>query len=365
MSARSHCVTCGIVAHAALRCSAVLRRTARIGWRSTSPHREKSGSGTAAAVAAAAGRRAISRFALRLHVVDRDAAVGPGARHFVDVDAEFARQSPHRGRSGRRRLSDAGAVRARPGAAADVDDLSAPSRPASARARRSRSSSTARGRLSHRVPSAASQARAAGRGACGVASAAGFAAALPAPAAAADSSTVRIDLADLDLVAGLDLDLLRRVPATDEGTSMVALSVSSSRTGCSLRCVSPALTSTRRTSPAATFSPSSGSVKSVTRRPRGLATDADGMVCAYASAGLPFSGSISRSAIALLPPTVRVQLAVARERRQRGDDDVAVSPLRRNRAARRGSRCGRSRRCRATSSGRGSQRSIASGSAFT
>ncbi len=31
MSARSCCVTCGIVAHAAARCSAVLRRTARIG----------------------------------------------------------------------------------------------------------------------------------------------------------------------------------------------------------------------------------------------------------------------------------------------------------------------------------------------
>ncbi len=47
MSARSCCVTCGIVAHAALRCSAVLRRTARIGCRSISPHREKSGSGSA------------------------------------------------------------------------------------------------------------------------------------------------------------------------------------------------------------------------------------------------------------------------------------------------------------------------------
>ena len=53
MSAWSHCVTCGMVAHAALRCSAVLRRTARIGWRSTSPQREKSGSGSALRGAAA------------------------------------------------------------------------------------------------------------------------------------------------------------------------------------------------------------------------------------------------------------------------------------------------------------------------
>jgi len=46
MSARSHWVTCGTVAHAALRCSAVLRRTARIGCRSTLPQRVKSGSAT-------------------------------------------------------------------------------------------------------------------------------------------------------------------------------------------------------------------------------------------------------------------------------------------------------------------------------
>ena len=59
MSARSCCVTCGIVAQAALRCSAVFRRTARIGCRSMSPHREKSGSGSARAAAAGCRRRAV------------------------------------------------------------------------------------------------------------------------------------------------------------------------------------------------------------------------------------------------------------------------------------------------------------------
>src|SRR5688500_3822542 len=53
------------------------------------------------------------------------------------------------------------------------------------------------------------------------------------------------------------------VPATSEGTSIVALSVSSSRTGWSLASVSPGFTSTRTTSPAVTFSPSSGILNSV------------------------------------------------------------------------------------------------------
>ena len=51
MSALSNCVTCGIVPHASAMCSAVLRRTALIGWRSTSPHLVKSGSGPACAAA--------------------------------------------------------------------------------------------------------------------------------------------------------------------------------------------------------------------------------------------------------------------------------------------------------------------------
>ena len=64
MSARSCCVTCGIVVHAALRCWAVLRRTALIGCRSTSPQRVKSGSGSPANMAAVpAAPPATSRFA--------------------------------------------------------------------------------------------------------------------------------------------------------------------------------------------------------------------------------------------------------------------------------------------------------------
>src|SRR5262245_25816522 len=56
-------------------------------------------------------------------------------------------------------------------------------------------------------------------------------------------------------------------PATDDGTSIVALSVSSSTTGWSRAMVSPTLTSTRVTSPEATFSPSSGILNSVTLAP--------------------------------------------------------------------------------------------------
>src|SRR6185503_10989945 len=52
-------------------------------------------------------------------------------------------------------------------------------------------------------------------------------------------------------------------PATEDGTSIVALSVSSSSTGCSRAIVSPTFTSTLVTSPVATFSPSSGTLNSV------------------------------------------------------------------------------------------------------
>src|SRR5258706_277103 len=55
MSQTSCWVTWGIVVQATLRCSAVLRRTARIGWRSTSPQREKSGSGSETTPPAADG----------------------------------------------------------------------------------------------------------------------------------------------------------------------------------------------------------------------------------------------------------------------------------------------------------------------
>ena len=76
------------------------------------------------------------------------------------------------------------------------------------------------------------------------------------------SSTLRITWPTLTLSPALTLISLT-CPATDEGTSIVALSVSSSRIGWSLVTVSPVLTRMRSTSPAAMFSPSSGSVKSI------------------------------------------------------------------------------------------------------
>src|SRR5439155_19932159 len=96
---------------------------------------------------------------------------------------------------------------------------------------------------------------------------AGVEVALCGAGAAADlppSSTVRTTWPTLTLSPALTLTAVTR-PATEDGTSMVALSVSSSRTVWSLVRVSPGLTRTRSTSPAVTFSPSSGSLKSVTK----------------------------------------------------------------------------------------------------
>ena len=124
MSARSCCVTCGIVAQAALRCSAVLRRTARIGWRSISPQRVKSGSGSTRR-RRRRRRRADEPLGVRLHVLDRNPAAGTAAGHLVDVDAELARHAAHRRRRRRRRQSRARRRRfgRRSRAAVDVDDL--------------------------------------------------------------------------------------------------------------------------------------------------------------------------------------------------------------------------------------------------
>ena len=104
MSARSYCVTCGIgrprraqvlgglAAHGAHRLALDLAPAREVGQR--------------LAAGGAAPRPpppVTSRFDVRLHVVDRNAAARPGARHVVDVDAELARHPPHRRRRRRRR----------------------------------------------------------------------------------------------------------------------------------------------------------------------------------------------------------------------------------------------------------------------
>ncbi len=75
------------------------------------------------------------------------------------------------------------------------------------------------------------------------------------------SSTLRIAWPTFTLSPCLTLTSFT-VPATLEGTSIVALSVSSSRTGWSFAIASPGFTRMRTTSPAVTFSPSSGRMKS-------------------------------------------------------------------------------------------------------
>ena len=66
--------------------------------RSVLPHLEKSGSagcgeGRRAELRRARGRK--TRLGVCLDVVFTDASAGTGAFHVVDVDAEFARQSPN------------------------------------------------------------------------------------------------------------------------------------------------------------------------------------------------------------------------------------------------------------------------------
>ena len=280
MSARSHCVTCGIVAHAALRCSAVLRRTARIGCRSTLPQREKSGQRHRSRRAAAPAPLVDQPLGVRLHVLDRNPSARPAAVHFADLDAELARRPAHRRRRRRgRRFRRRGGVRRPPARPrADVDDVGRRDRPGAQHLRRlgrrigsftpalsgCRSSDPAprRRAAARSLPSIASTAAGAGRlfgrprsvrPSPGFGRQPGFRSWLSPSLllAVARSSarsararrrprTLRIAWPTLTLSPALTL-ISFTVPATDEGTSIVALSVSSSRTGCSLAMVSPGL----------------------------------------------------------------------------------------------------------------------------
>src|SRR5688572_13183583 len=75
------------------------------------------------------------------------------------------------------------------------------------------------------------------------------------------SSTVRTACPTLTFSPALTFTAVT-LPLMLDGTSIVALSVSSSRRGWSFSIRSPTLTRTRTTSPFSTFSPSSGSVNS-------------------------------------------------------------------------------------------------------
>ncbi len=98
MSDLSHCVTCGMVAHAADSRSAVMRRMLRIGCTSTSPHWEKSGSGPARHTREATAATGQHRPRVALHVVHGDAAAGTAAFDLRDVHAQLARRAARRGR---------------------------------------------------------------------------------------------------------------------------------------------------------------------------------------------------------------------------------------------------------------------------
>ena len=196
------------------------------GWRASAgarsrPTCEKSGSGAAGSAAAAARLRGDDLLAVGEDVVGRDAAAGAGAAHRVDVEAELPREAAdrrRRGRGGRLSGAVAGAGaqprQQRPRAAREVDELarSAALRPGVA------------GLAAEARPAAAAPGRRRGRGVRGDLLGAGLgrrgAAGAPRRSTAWPIVTLSPALTLISVT----------VPATDDGTSIVALSVSSSST---------------------------------------------------------------------------------------------------------------------------------------
>ena len=127
MSAYSCCVTCGMFSHATLRCSAVLRRTARIGLPlDLAPLREVGQRFGRDRAAHRSGRRRRDHpLRVLLHIVDRDASARPAARHLVDVHAQLARHAADRRCCRRRRLIGRTRLGNLTRAAVDVDHLCA------------------------------------------------------------------------------------------------------------------------------------------------------------------------------------------------------------------------------------------------
>ena len=161
---------------------------------------------------------------------------GPLPCDLADVDAELARATRRvRRRGGHRRGRHRHAARP----AADVDDRGAAPAPAArsraagrpspcSRSSRARASAPGRAATSSAMPPSDDRPRRRPCSARGAASAGGAGA--PARRLVDDEDR----LADLDLVARLDADLLDERRRRCDGTSIVALSVSSSSTGWSL-----------------------------------------------------------------------------------------------------------------------------------
>ena len=124
MSARSCCVTCGIVAQAAVRCSAVLRRTARIGCRSISPQRVKSGSGSRGAPRRPPPAPSTSRLACALtsSIEIRPPGPLPGTSLMSTPSSRAMRRTDGAAGAGGS-FAARGRLGRRPRAAVDVDDL--------------------------------------------------------------------------------------------------------------------------------------------------------------------------------------------------------------------------------------------------
>ena len=243
MSALSNCVTWGMVFHAWLRCSAVLRRMPDMALRSTSPHFEKSGSAgplpagrDAAAAWPPLPKLFITRFANSLTSSCVMRPPGP-------VPVTWLTSTP----ISRARRRTEGAA----GAAVTTDAMVGVAAVAAGAAGRPAAISTPVGRSAGAADAAGASGAGAGAGTL----------ALVAPVA--PFSITRTIWPGFSLSPALTFTSFT-VPATSDGTSIVALSVSSSTMGWSTLMVSPTLTSTLRTSPWATPSPRFGRMKSAT-----------------------------------------------------------------------------------------------------
>ena len=140
------------------------------------------------------------------------------------------------------------------------------------------------------------------------------------------------------------------VPATLDGTSMVALSVSSSSTGWSLATVVADLDQHAQHVAALDVLPEFGNSKFGRHA---MLRSTPWLTRQHVSAawrGFFFSGWISKSLSAFCTTFASIFFSSS-ERRQRREDDEARIDLEEVAQRRRGSRCGRSRRCRARAAG--------------
>ena len=231
MSASSLCVTWGMLTQEACSRGPEIFLMRESGMVSIGPNLAKSTCGTSGSAPPPAAGAAAPLAERRLHVLAGDAALLAGALELIEIEAEFARQPPHRGAG-----VDAGEIgergaRPQPSAAGAADRLA---RRAGSRALRRRPP----------LPSLPPR-RPVRRGCRADPPASSFTTSEPIDTLSPTLTTISVIL-----------------PAAGDGTSMVALSDSSVTSGCSASTVSPALTRISMTG-TSLKSPMSGTVTSI------------------------------------------------------------------------------------------------------